>query len=341
MSRAGCPHCGFLGQIPQNSHCPACGAVVSRASSANQVAPSPLGQSSGRAGQGSYAVGGTARLVLGDGTEYVLDKTTDNTIGSAGCRIIVKDVSVPAHAATIVAMGNDFVLQHVGQAMVSVNSRTILFDTPLKDGDKIVIGSLQLRFSFSHAVPSSAITPPPTSRRASIPVKAQQPVPRGPTKGQPTNSIPQTPALNQFPPPSAVSPPPAITISGRQPFTLKAWPDAPEVEGFVTEENDPQSWEDAQGQLLRMVSAAVLSAIIKSLSWLPLMMHANLFVSTYRVLDQSTRRQVNVLHIDKKPRRDIKKGDFVAVWGSVEAGNVLLKKAYIYDTDAWTKGRGK
>jgi hypothetical protein len=69
------------------------------------------------------------------------------------------------------------------------------------------------------------------------------------------------------------------------------------------------------------------------LSMLPFMVKQDIDVWFVRVKDDTTGRLVSVV-MRGVPSSTLQIGDFVAVWGSIKDGNVIMDSAYNYTTNS-------
>jgi hypothetical protein len=131
-----------------------------------------------------------------------------------------------------------------------------------------------------------------------------------------------------------VLPPPPLIKTPPPPYALKNWaPPLPAVEGSVDLVDGPHRVE--KGNIAgKFVAAAFLGVATKGmLSFLPFMGKQDTDVRFLRIKDRVTGRLLNVV-MRGEPSGMIQMGDFVAIWGKVDSGNVLMEFGYNYVTDS-------
>jgi hypothetical protein len=122
------------------------------------------------------------------------------------------------------------------------------------------------------------------------------------------------------------------TPYGMPPDFPKAWkPPQPSVQGKVVHVEAPVQEKGPIGGKVAM--AGLLAFIAPILAFLPFAQGTQIAVRYMRVEDWQTGRQRSV-KMRGEPQGIISVGDWLAVWGKEEGGNVLMRAAYNYTTDA-------
>lgn len=161
-------------------------------------------------------------------------------------------------------------------------------------------------------------------------------VPKGPTVIGPPGPVgPPAPAGSPAPirgpsPGSAHAPAFPIGAPVGFPRTWKA--PQPVVEGPVVHMDAPVQEKAPMGGRLLIAAALALIKPVLAL-FVPSIMPATITVRYMRVQDHQTGRQRSV-KMRGDPQGIINVGDWLAVWGKEEGGNIMLKAAYNYSTDA-------
>ena len=237
-------------------------------------------------------------LVGARGRQYVLSPTAPSLIGSRGCAILLSEPGVPDQAARLTPYNSGMLLEDLcGAVVVNGNPLTTLY--PLQQGDQINIGSALLVYQGQN-------TPMPGSKISPLPIS-----------------------------PPVVSPltPTPISLSSLPPgIVLKSWKTLPVVEGRVELVDGPHRVE--KGSLgTKVATSLLLGAISSSLAMIPFWMQREITVWFLRIKDHTTRRLVSVI-LRGEPGSLPQLGDFIAVWGQVKDGNVLMRSGFSYTTDS-------
>lgn len=301
-----CPSCGYERVQSADTHCPVC--------------ENPLRQVTSTQSASGGVIAQEASLLLNTGQLHMLSQSLQTTIGRGSCTIRLADPSVPGLAAVVLPQKvGGFVLRNVSGS-VTLNGQSVIIDYPLADGDRIQIGGVILVYTVSASLPKTS-----GGQQAA----GGQIVPR--SSGLPAKNAPQGPVMPPVQPPyHPPSPPP------RPQFQLHNWgKNVPSVEGSVSSVDGPHSMEDQPSILKRFVAAAILGQISSWMAHLPLSYHNQLHIWNCRLEDFASGMLCNVIIVNKEPRALLQLGDIVAVWGKKEEGNILLLKAYVYDTNSW------
>lgn len=142
--------------------------------------------------------------------------------------------------------------------------------------------------------------------------------------------------------PIVVLPPPASlpSISLSPPgITLKSWgSSAPITEGHIEFMDGPHRVE--KGSMgAKVATSLALSLISSSLMMLPFWMKQDITVWFLRVKEHPGGRIISVL-MRGEPGSLPQLGDFVAIWGQVKDGNIIMQRGYNYATDSWIQLKG-
>ena len=112
----------------------------------------------------------------------------------------------------------------------------------------------------------------------------------------------------------------------------RVWKDPqPNVEGRVAHAEAPVQERGAIGG--KVVLAGILAFITPILAFLPFAGGTQIAVRYMRVEDWQTGQQRSV-KMRGEPQGNINIGDWVAVWGKEEGGNIIMRVAHNYTTDA-------
>jgi hypothetical protein len=248
------------------------------------------------------------------GRRYALNATAAAVIGSRGCAILLSDPGVPAQAARLIPSGGGFLLEDIS-GTVQINGRGVSTPTALQAGDQVKIGAAILTYQGPATVSGSPKSPPAVV--TAKPVKA---------------AVVSAPS----PPPP---PPPLAPLSNPPGLALRNWgKDAPLVEGYVELVDGPHRVE--KGNLgAKVATSLALSIISSSLAMIPFWTKQDVNVWFLRVKDQVRGNLVSVL-MQGQPGSLPQLGDFIAVWGVVKDGNVLMKRGYSYTTNSDIRLKG-
>jgi len=126
--------------------------------------------------------------------------------------------------------------------------------------------------------------------------------------------------------------PQPVSPYGPPPGFPKAWTrDQPLIEGKVVHVVAPVQ---EKGSIGGMVAAAgCLALIAPFLAFLPFIQGTQITVRYMRVEDWQTRQQRSV-KVRGEPSGIISLGDWLAIWGKEQGGNIIVSVAYNYTTDA-------
>jgi len=265
------------------------------------------------------------------GRRYLLNNSLTTLIGSRGCAILISDPGVPPQAARLTPHGGGFLLEDVGGSP-TVNSRSVAAPVPLQPGDRVKVGATELVYQ-GPATPSPAATPPPPVSaavpKAPVIVSAPPPVvPVAPLSPAVPAIIPKSPVM--MPAPLAMAPvaPPPPGLA------LKNWGSSPPtVEGYVELVDGPHRVEKG-GTGAKLAASVALGVVSRgALAMLPFMGRQDVNVWFLRIKEHSSGRLVSVL-MRGEPSSMPQMGDFVAVWGPIKDGNVIMRSGYCYTTDS-------
>lgn len=130
----------------------------------------------------------------------------------------------------------------------------------------------------------------------------------------------------------AVSPVPASPFAAPVGFPKNWKPPLPLVEGRIVHMDQPvQEQTPIGGRLLVTAALVLIKPVLAILA--PSIFPATKTVRYLRVEDWQTGRQRSV-KMRGDPSGIISVGDWVAVWGKEEGGNIIMRAAYNYTTDA-------
>lgn len=262
--------------------------------------PGAVVQSAPKRG-GLPAVNTTAELTSSTGRRYRVSTSAPTLIGSRGCGITLADPNLPARAAKLVPFGGGYAFEDLGAA-ASVNGRLVSGSHSLQSGDVIRIGATELVYRGPSASPA---------------------VISGNPKGGASSGFP---VVYSLPKPAASTLPAGIV--------LKQWGGRPPIaEGSVELVNGPYRM-DKGGLATKLAASAVLGLLSRGyLSMIPFMGKQEVDVWFLRVKDFATRKLVSVV-LSGEPSALPQLGDFVAVWGLVKNGNIVMEMGYSYTTDS-------
>jgi hypothetical protein len=297
-----CSNCGKTNIPIGTNQCPVCHQML--------AATTKLPASGGMPGSS------TAQPMLtgAKGRRYLLNAALPTLIGSKGCAVLLGDPGIPSQAARITPQGGGFYLEDTG-GITRINGRSVNGPTPLKPGDKIQIAATELLYQGPAASPMSspplAIVAPPVAKPS---IMAAPP--------QPAAFIPKPP-----PPPPPATPPLPTGV------TLRNWSsNPPVVEGYVELVDGPYRVE--KGNMVGKVATSLaLSLISTTLSMLPFWMQREVNVWFLRVKDYQNGRIASIV-MRGEPGGLPQLGDFIAVWGTLKDGNIIMQSGYSYTTDS-------
>jgi hypothetical protein len=218
--------------------------------------------------------------------------------------VLLGDPGVPPQAARLIPSGGGFLLEDLSGS-VKVNGTSISSPFPLQSGDKISIASAILVYQGPSAPPAALSNPPPAK--------------------------PVTPSLSPMVVPNPPPPPSVPSVSGLG-FALKQWQEPPQAEGWVELLDGPYRME--KGSFGGKVALSIgLSMIDRNLGMLPFFAQREVNVWFLRVKDISTNKIISIV-MRGEPGGLPQLGDFVAIWGKVKDGNILMEGGYNYTTDS-------
>lgn len=245
-------------------------------------------------------------LVNSAGRRYMLSVSSVTLVGSKGCAVLLSEPGVPPQAARITPYGGGYVLEPIATPL-KINGKPASGPAPLAPGDRIEIGAAGLTYQ-GPPTPGLPASPPPP------PVIS--------TGGTAAPIAPLVP-----PPPPA----PSSTSPG---VILKKWGrPQPTIEGRVELVDGPH--RVAKGSAMgKMIAAAALAWMSHGLlTFLPFLGKQEIDVWYLRVTDHSTGKLVSVLMRGESTTLP-QLGDFIAAWGPVQEGNVIMQRGYNYTTDS-------
>lgn len=261
---------------------------------------------------GASTSSSSARPILTDarGRQYSLNPSSPNIIGSRGCAILLSDPGVPPQAARLTPHGAGFILE-VLSGTVKINGNILSAVYPLKSGDKINIGATVLSYK-------GPTTPPfltPSSGRGSPP----------PPPIRPVVISPPSPLIPLAPPPLGL--------------TLKSWgANPPIVEGYIELMDGPHRVE--KGSMgVKVATSLILSLISSTLAMLPFWMKQEVNVWFLRIKQHPTGKMISVI-MRGEPGSLPQLGDFIAIWGVMKDGNIIMQRGYSYTTDSEIRLKG-
>ena len=222
-------------------------------------------------------------------------------IGSRGCAVMLPDPALPARAAQLIPVTGGYNYEHLAGTS-TVNNQSVAVPVPLQAGDVIRIGVSTLTYNGPNTPILGTVGPPNAGMLSGFP------------------------AVYTPPPPATAGPPPGIL--------LKAWSgQLPAAEGAVDLVNGPFRMEKG-GLVGKLAASAVLGLLSKGyLSMIPFMGKQEVDVWFMRVKDYASGRLVSVV-LSGEPSALPQLGDFVAVWGPVKDGSVVMEAGYSYTTDS-------
>jgi len=156
---------------------------------------------------------------------------------------------------------------------------------------------------------------------AKPPVWTPQPLPPGVPM---SSGLQQTPAYPPRPQP--------VSLHGAPPGFPKVWTGAqPLIEGKVVHLDAPVQEKGPIGG--KVVAAGCLALIAPVLAFIPFIHGAQITVRYMRVEDWQTGQQRSV-KMRGEPSGIISVGDWLAIWGKEQGGNIIMRVAFNYTTDA-------
>jgi len=250
-----------------------------------------------------------AFLLLQHGQKVFLESRTLLIGRSTDCDISLPDDSVSARHAEIKPLGNTYTLQDLGSRNGTwVNRQRISGILTLNSGDEIAFGEVVCAFQCLEGV-----TPVAGGKPANMAVTYA--------------NYPGLPAT--LPGPSPLLSPAQEDIQTR----LRQWDPPPQAEGRVVDVQGPvmEKKGDIGGKVAMAVGLALIAA---PLAWLPFAADRNEVAVRYlRVEDLHTGHVVSVKMIGD-PSGTIAVGDTIAIWGAEHAGNLFMRAAFNYTTNA-------
>ena len=112
----------------------------------------------------------------------------------------------------------------------------------------------------------------------------------------------------------------------------KIWSGAqPRVEGKVVHVEAPI--QERAPIIGKVAAAGILALIAPILAFLPFARGAQITVRYIRIEDAQTGQQRSV-KIQGEPSGIISVGDWAAIWGKSQSGNIIMNRAFNYTTDA-------
>lgn len=214
---------------------------------------------------------------------------------------MLPDPALPARAAQLLPVTGGYNYEDLAGTS-TVNGQSVAVPVPLQAGDTIRLGVSTLTYHGPNTPISATV---------------------GPTNAGMLSGFP---AVYTPPPPATAGPPAGIL--------LKAWSgQPPTAEGAVDLVNGPFRMEKG-GLVGKLAASAVLGLLSKGyLSMIPFMGKQEVDVWFMRVKDHASGRLVSVV-LSGEPSALPQLGDFVAVWGPVKDGSVVMEAGYSYTTDS-------
>jgi len=242
-------------------------------------------------------VASSPMLLHSSGRRYLLSGSSSTLVGSKGCGILLSDPGVPQKAAQITPYKGGFIIENIGGS-IRINGMSITDPVPLNPGDKIQIGSANLVYQGpgTPALPASTTSPP-------------------------TAPVVVTP-----------TPPVILPTAPYGGMALKKWTKPPVVEGLIDLVDGPHQI-DKGGFAQKAITSVFLSMVHSSLGMLPFFGRQHINVWFLRIKDHTSGKLVNVM-MQGDPSNLPRMGDFVAVWGQVKDGNIIMQSGYSYTTDS-------
>ena len=244
---------------------------------------------------------GSPMLLHSSGRRYLLLGSSSTFIGSKGCGILLSDPGVPQKAAQITPYKSGFIIENIS-GTIRVNGMSITNLVPLNPGDKIQIGSADLVYQG----PGTPALPASTASMATIP---------------PTAPVVVTP-----------TPPVILPTAPYGGMAFKKWTKPPVVEGLIDLVDGPHQI-DKGGFAKKAITSVFLGMVHSSLGMLPFFGRQHINVWFLRIKDHTSSKLVNVM-MQGDPTNLPRMGDFVAVWGQVKDGNIIMQSGYSYTTDS-------
>ena len=262
------------------------------------------------------AVSGTAAsssedaafLLFPDGRKSMLHPSGAIIGRGSECDIVIPNDSVSIRHAEIVLVDASYALRDLGSRNGTwVNRQRLTGATPLNSGDEITFGEVLCVFGLKAGALLLVGAPPETRTIAP------------PHAGLPATLPGASPLLS-----------PVQTHAG---VSLREWDPLPQAEGRVLDVQGP-IMEKKSDVGTKVALAVGLALIAAPLAWLPFAADRNEIAVRYlRIEDLHTGRIVSVKMIGD-PSGTVAVGDTLAIWGVEDGGNLFMRAAFNYTTNA-------
>lgn len=250
-----------------------------------------------------------AFLLFPDGRRNVINPSGAIIGRAAGCDIVLPNDSVSTRHAEITRGDVGYILRDLGSRNGTwLNRQRLSGVQPLNAGDEIAFGEVLCAFGLAGATLLPSATQSGT-RSIAVPVHA----------GFPATLPGASPLLAPVQPDAGIS--------------LRDWNPPPQTEGKVLDVQGPimEKKSDIGGKVALAIGLALIAA---PLAWLPFAADRNEIAVRYlRIEDLHTGRIVSVKMVGD-PSGTIAVGDTLAIWGVEEGGNLFVRTAFNYTTNA-------